>query len=150
MKWVLSHATDELHHWLLQQEEGSRSLTINLQRLSLRLSGFSKRLFFIQVEGLLQKKILLRSEYGITIGETVFAEKALPGQLLFNGQKFSYRFESNRLALFDGEKNLVGECEIHQSTTFDKYEFYSVLFGFAWFLTADAVADTNRRMPVTA
>ena len=150
MKWVLSHATNELHHWLLQQEEGSRSLILNQQRHSLRLNGLSKRLFFLQVQGFLNKKVLLRSEYGVVLGETPLTEKLVAAQLLFNGQRFFYAVEDKRLVLLDSEKNIVGKCEITEEVAADKYEFYALLFGFAWFLTADAVADKQRVLPVTA
>lgn len=141
MKWVLSHTTNELHRWLLQQEEGSRSLTLHLQRLSLRLNGFSKRLFFLQVGGLLQKKILLRSEYGVVLGETIFADKSPFAPIIINGQKFFYQVEGTKLMLFDGEKNNLGECDVAPNAAQDKIEFYALLFGFAWFVTADAVAE---------
>lgn len=141
MKWVLSHATDEVHHWLLQQEEGSRSLILHLQRLSLRLNGFSKRLFFLQVQGLLQKKILLRSEYGVELGETSFADKSPFAPIIINEQKFFYQVDGTKLMLLDGEKNNLGECEMAPDSAQDKVEFYALLFGFAWFITADAVAE---------
>jgi hypothetical protein len=141
MKWVLSHATDELHHWLLQQEENSRSLTLHLQRLSLRLNGFSKRLFFLQVQGFLQKKILLCSEYGVEIGEASFGGSPFSGQLTINGEKFFYEKEQEKLMLFDSEKTPVGDCEIADGTNLGKQEFYSLLFGFAWFVTADALVE---------
>lgn len=142
MKWVLSHATDELRHWLLQLEEGSRSLTLNLQRLSLRLHGFSKRLFFLQVQGLLQKKVLLRSEYGIVMGETVFAEKSFPAPVIVNEQKLFYQVADEKLQLLDSGKNIIGECQLADRYGPGKPEFYGLLFGFAWFLTADSVANT--------
>jgi hypothetical protein len=141
MKWVLSHATDEIHHWLLQQEEGSRSLTLHLQRLSLRLSGFSKRLFFLQVGGLLQKKISLRSEYGVELGEVVFTEKASPASIILNGQKLFYQAEDGKLVLRDGDKVVLGECEIAQGADLNRTEFYALLFGFAWFVTVDSLAE---------
>jgi hypothetical protein len=140
MKWVLSHATDELHHWLLQQDEGSRSLLLHLKRSSLRLNGFSKRLFFLQVQGLLQKKVLLRSEYGVELGEAVFAEKLLPSSMILNGQKLFYQTKEGKLVLLDSEKNKLGECAMEQEGL-NKLEFYALLFGFAWFVTADVVAE---------
>jgi hypothetical protein len=150
MKWVLSHTTDEFHHWLLQHEEGSRSLTLNRQRLSLRLNGSSKRLFFLQVQGFLNKKVLLCSEYGVVLGETPFNEKPAAAQLLFNGQRFSYAVEEGKLVLFDSERNIVGESDITEEATADKYELYALVFGLAWFLTADVVAEKQRVLPVTA
>jgi hypothetical protein len=144
MKWVLSHATDGLHHWLLQQEEASRSLILNLQRLSLRLIGFSKRLFFLQVQGFLQKKILLRSEYGVIIAETAFTDKPSSGQLTINGQKFFHRVEEEKLVLLNSENMVVGTSHMMPGAFTNRYEFYSLLFGFAWFLTSDPAADARR------
>jgi hypothetical protein len=125
-------------------------MIINLQRLSLRLTGLSKRLFFLQVQGFLQKKILLRSEYGIVIGETVFADKSSQAPVLFNGQKFFYQVEDGKLTLLDSEKNFVCESELAQPAALNRFEFYSLLFGLAWFSTTDAVADKKRVLPVTA
>ena len=149
MKWVLSHATDGLHHWLLQQGENTRSLIINLQRLSLRLVGITKRLFFLQVQGLLNKKILLRSEYGVVIGEAPFTSKPSPGQLTMNGQKLFHRIEDQKLVLLNSEKAVVGTSDLTQNAINDKLEFYSLLFGFAWFITAD-IAEKDGLLPATA
>ncbi|RYZ57344.1 MAG: hypothetical protein EOO14_11090 [Chitinophagaceae bacterium] len=149
MKWVLSHATDGLHHWLLQQEENTRSLIFNLQRLSLRLMGLTKRIFFLQVQGLLNKKILLRSEYGVVIGEAPFVSKPSPGQFTINGQKMYHRIEDEKLVLLNSQKAVVGRSDLTTNSLTDKFEFYSLLFGFAWFLTAD-IAEKDRVLPATA
>jgi hypothetical protein len=149
MKWVLTHATDEHHHWLLQQDEGARSLIFNLQRCSLRLGGFSKRLFFLQTQGFLQKKIQLCSEYGVVMGEAHFSDKGFPASFSVNNQRLYCQRNGESLLLFNGEKNLVGECEMPEKAISDRFEFYSLLFGFAWFLTADAVADKSRVLSLT-
>jgi hypothetical protein len=145
MKWVLSHASDDIRHWQLQQENRSRSLIINLQRRSLRLDGNSKRLFFLEVQGVLQKKVLLRTEYGITIGETALTDK-LPGPLLLNGHKFFYRLENDQWMLLDNERGLVDVCEFPVSPP-SRLEVYGLAFGFAWFTTADAVAEKENSLP---
>ncbi len=150
MKWVLSHATDGFHHWLLQQEENTRSLIFNIQRLSLRLIGITKRLFFLQVQGLLNKKILLRSEYGVVIGEAPFTSNPSPGQLTINGQKLFHRIEDQKLILLNSEKAVVGSSDLTQNAINNKLEFYSLLFGFAWFLTADTASDKDSVLSATA
>lgn len=147
MKWVLSHASDDIHHWQLQHEDESKSLVVNLQRLSLRLSGISKRLFFLNLQGFLHKKILLRTEYGVVMGETAFADKIAPGQLVLNGQKFYYRYKEGCLYLMDSEKQVIATCDLSVEAT-TKLEVYSLLFGFVWFSTADA--DQKERTLSTA
>lgn len=144
MKWVLSHASDDIHHWQLQKEDSFKLLTLNLQRLSLRLAGSSKRLFFLDVQGFLQKKILLRTEYGITIGETAFADKS-SGQLLLNGRKFFYRQDKKQLLLFDSEKQLINKCELPENPP-SKIEVYGLLFGLAWFSTADVAEEKEKTL----
>jgi hypothetical protein len=150
MKWVLSHATDGFHHWQLQQENQAKLLIFHLSRLSLRLTGIIKRLFFLQEQGFLQKKVLLRSEYGIVLGEATPTDKSSPGQLLLNGQKFFYRTESTQLILLDNDKQLVGACELPAEAPANRLERFGLLFSFAWFLTADAAADKDRALSVTA
>jgi hypothetical protein len=149
MKWIFSHATDNIHHWQLQKEEGRGSLSFNLQHLSLRLSGTSKRVFFLRLQGLLQKKALLHSEYGAAIGETTFAESPSAGQMIFNEQKIFYHVNDAQLRLFADDKQLLATCELPTETTIGKLEFYALLFGLAWFLTADAQAEKERLLAVT-
>ena len=141
MKWILSHASDDIHHWQLQTTNSSKSLIVNLQRLSLRLSGLSKRLFFLDVQGFLNKKIILRTEYGVALGETAFNDKPSLGLVTINDRKFSYGVNENKLQLFDNEKQVISTCELSNETKTSKLEFFSLLFGLLWFSTADAVAE---------
>lgn len=149
MKWIFSHATDDIHHWQLQKEEGAASLRFNLQRLSLRLSGTSKRLFFLRVKGLLQKKVQLLSEYGAAIGETSFTTTPSTGQIAFNGQTFFYRNSEAQLRLFTVDNLLLATCALPAETAIGKFAFYSLLFGLAWFLTADSPAGKERQPALT-
>ena len=118
------------------------------QRRSLRLNGFSKRLFFLEEQGFLQKKLVLRSEYGVEMGEVPFGGNAFFGQLTINGEKFFYQMEHEKLLLLDSEKNPLSDCEIVGEASLGKEEFYSLLFGFAWFVTADAAANAEKTKAV--
>ena len=148
MKWILSHASDDIHHWQLQQEDSSKSLIAYLQRFSLRLSGLSKRLFFLDVQGFLHKKIVLRTEYGVALGETAFIDKPSSGLVTINDQKFSYSVSGDQLQLFDSEKQAISTCEVSPEATANKLEFFGLLFGLAWFSTADTVME--RALSATA
>lgn len=90
----------------------------------------------MDVQGFLHKKVLLRSEYGVEIGETAFAEQPTAASLLLDGKKFFYQAESGRLELFDSEKNLLASCGLDVPDGMEKLEFYSLLFGFVWLQTA--------------
>lgn len=148
MKWVLSHASDDIRHWQLQKDSESQLLTINLQGLSLRLAGNARRLFFLEVQGLLQKKLLLRTEYGIAIGEIALTDKP-SGQLTLNDHKFFYRQEKNQLQILDGEKQLISACTLPDNFQ-NKIEAHALLFGFAWFVTADALVEKEVALSATA
>lgn len=150
MQWVLSHATDSLHYWLLQEQSHTRSIIFNHHRQSLRLAGRSKRLFFLEVQGLLHKKIVLRSEYGVTIAETAFAEKPQAGQLLCNGQKFFYSADNNSMHVFDSNKQLIGSSSTDPDAELERQEFYSLLFGFTWFLTTESIVENTAVLTGTA
>jgi len=150
MKWILSHATEGIHQWQLQQDGRVKFLSFHRQRLSLRIAGITKRLFFLNEQGFLQKKILLRSEYGVAIGETIFIDKPVAGHLTLNEQKFFYRCDEGQLSLFDSEKNLLAVSEFDAAMATDKYERYGLLFGFTWLQLADGVAEKNRVLSITA
>lgn len=91
----------------------------------------------------MQKKLVLRSEYGVEIGEVAFGGNAFFGQLTINGEKFFYEMNHEKLLLLDSEKKPLSECEIVGEASLGKEEFYSLLFGFAWFVTADAVVEKS-------
>lgn len=150
MKWVLSHATDEIHHWQLQQDGGPKFLSFNLTRLSLRLSGITKRLFFLEEQGFLQKKIFLRNEYGIALGETVFSEQPSSGQFILNEKKFFYYTTDTQVQIFDHEKVLFAQSDIALFVHLEPVEFYGLLFAFAWFATADAKEEKEGTLSITA
>lgn len=150
MKWIFSHATDDIHHWQLQKERGSGTLSFNPQHLSLRLTGNSKRVFFLRLQGLLQKKVQLHSEYGAQIGETAFADNPAAGQLLVNEQRFFYHRSNAQLFLLDSEKQLFATCELPREAAVETFVFYSLLFGLVWFLTADLQAEKELLQTATA
>ena len=134
MKWILSLASDDIHHWQLEHEQGVECLRFNRQWHSLRLTGTSKRLLFLRVQGLLQKKVLLQTEYGISLGETALADKLSAGQLTLNDQRFFYEVTTDQLFLFNTEKQLLASCGLPADLAFEKLELYGLLFGFAWFV----------------
>lgn len=149
MQWILSLASDDIHHWQLDNENGSECLSFNRQWLSLRLTGTSKRLLFLRVQGLLQKKVLLQTEYGISLGETALADKLSAGQLILNSQRFFYEVRDDQLFLFDTGKQLLASCGLHADHPFEKLELYGLLFGFAWFVTPAVLAERKKALTQT-
>lgn len=148
MKWTLCHASNGIHHWQLQKDDGLASLSFNRQWLSLRLAGISKRLLFLRIKGFLQKKVFLHTEYGFATGDTAFVEKPSAGQLTLCGQPLVYQTNGDELSFFDEGKNKIAGCTLPQRENLENLEFYSLLFGFAWFLTADGVAEKERAVSV--
>ena len=85
MKWVLSHQSAEHHRWILQTDNGIVPLTYNFSYRSIRVKSKTARLFFLEeADGLFQKKVLLRSEYGVIMGEAQATHTAKGGTLLLN------------------------------------------------------------------
>ena len=137
MKWILTHQATEHHRWLLTEVQSPALLTYNPKNHSIRIKAKGARLFFLEPVGFLQKKILLRSEYGVVLGEAQWAEKS--GQLLLDNQKFFYRWNDHDLFLYDKSKTLLLQTKVdYDAVGLEKFAF---VFSMAWLY--DSVVATE-------
>ncbi len=145
MKWVLSHQSSGQHRWMLQNADAPAEFIYSLQYHSIRIKAKTVRLFFLEEAGsFFQKKILLRSEYGVVMGETQATHTTKGGTLLLNEEKFFYRWNDGGLRLLDRHKKAVSEMHIELRQDADKMEQMAFVFCNAWLLLTDArVKNTN-------
>jgi hypothetical protein len=132
MKWVLSHLSDDHHKWLLQDANEQAQFTYNLQQHSIRIKGKSTRLFFLDVAGFFQKKVILRSEYGVALGDSPVTTNRTEGALSIIDFRAIYQWRQNALLLFDKNRNQLSTVIIEQSESLDKFEQFALLFSHAW------------------
>ena len=139
MKWVLSHQSAEHHRWVLQTGNDAVTFTYNFSYRSIRIKSKTSRLFFLEEEdGFFQKKVLLRSEYGVIMGETQATHTSKGGVLLFNNEKFFYRWSEGKLLLLNRNKIVVFETGIELRPDAGKLEQMAFVFCNAWLLSAEA------------
>jgi len=136
MKWVLSQQSLDHHRWLLQNAPHQAQFTYNLHHQSIRIKSKNNRLFFLEVAGLFQKKIFLRSEYGVVVGEAQWNTAKEPFCLL-NGQKIYFLQEDHALQFFDKEYQHLSTFQIEHSLQLDRMEKFALMFSAVWILTAD-------------
>lgn len=142
MKWVLLHQSGEHHRWMLQTDDGPVHFTYNFQFRSIRIKSKTARLFFLEeADGLFQKKVLLRSEYGVVMGEAQATHTAKGGTLLFNNEKFFYRWNEDRLLLLNRYKKAVFETQIGLRDDVDRLEQMAFVFCNAWLCSLPAEAE---------
>ncbi|HYO20900.1 MAG TPA: hypothetical protein VER36_00760 [Flavisolibacter sp.] len=148
MKWVLSHQSDDHHKWLLHEAHEPVQLTYNLSNHSLRIKSKNNRLFFLEITGFFQKKLLLRSEYGVVLGESSFTTTTKEGTLLMNELKYHFRIKNDQLSLSDKNKNLLSAVVIEPAVALDKQEAFALLFCQAWLLNASMHATKTKDLLV--
>jgi len=135
MKWVLSQQSLDHHRWLLQDAQEPAQFTFNHHHNSIRIKGKSNRLFFLEVKGLFQKKVLLRSEYGVVFGETqLVTQKEV--FILMNDQKYGYLWQDNQLTFLDKHRNVLSSFTIEQAQLHG-LEKLALIFASAWILFAN-------------
>jgi hypothetical protein len=147
MKWVLSHQSTDNHKWLLQDAPETAQFTYNLQNHSIRIKGKSSRLFFLEPSGFFQKKIVLRSEYGVVLAESP-AAATKEGTLLMNDLKYFFQWENSQLSLFDKNKNLVSSVAIEAADEMAREAQAVLLFCHAWLVYASQHPKTREDLLV--
>lgn len=145
MKWVLSHQAGGHHRWVLHTDDGPVQFTYNFQYRSVRTKAKTARLFFLEeADGFFQKKVLLRSEYGVVLGEAQATHTTKDGILLFNNEKFFYRWNDGKLLLLNRHKTVVFQTQIELRQDAVRLERMAFVFCNAWLLSAEAGVKNTR------
>ena len=104
MRWILTHTTNELRYWKMDQGEQPAELKYNSKAQSFRLTAVDKRLFFIERTGFLQSKYLIRTEYSQLAGEMQPGKDIDAGIILVDGKKFRYSLNDSLLEFASKQK----------------------------------------------
>ena len=120
------------------------SVKYNRQNNSIRIYSAERRLFFLNDVGLLQNKILLNTEYGVTIGESYPTKDHHKGVVHIGDKKYSYIIENNKLQLFDRRRNPVMNYNLPEEDALDNYEAAGILFTVTW-LHSELNATTTHK-----
>jgi hypothetical protein len=88
-------------------------------------------LFFLERKGILQSKMLLKTEYSVIVGESYFGMDRVSGLLNFQGSKYTFKLDSDGLKILDSHKENVFSFNIHNTEALDLFEFCALLFASA-------------------
>lgn len=135
MKWVLSHQSYDHHRWLLRDAEEPAQFTYHLSHHSVRIKAKTARLFFLEETGFLHKKVLLRSEYGVVVGEAQAITAGRMAQLVLDGKKYFYCWKDGQLSLYNKNKTLLLNAAIECRHDTEKMELAAFVFLTAWMQT---------------
>jgi hypothetical protein len=134
--------THKEHSTFLLTKDGEEiaNFKYNRNSSSIRLHYSQKRLFFLSQEGLLQNKILLKTEYGVAIGENYYIKNHRKGILHLSDKKFHYTVEQNGVQLCDKKKQPLAGIAFEGAGTIDSHEMSAVVFSMAWLLLSETTA----------
>ena len=143
MKWILSQQSLAHHRWLLQDAKDEAQFTYNNEHRSIRIKGKGSRLFFLEITGLFQKKILLRSEYGVVVGESTWPPENSDGSIQLNQERYYFKWQQKTLSLLTRAKQLIHSIHTEHEAELDRLEKFALLFSSLWMVYADS--NSNRK-----
>lgn len=120
----------------------------NRENNSIRIFSSERRLFFLNSVGLLQNRILLNTEYGVTIGE-IYPKNSRKGAVHFGDDKFFYNIADNLLEIHDKKRRPVLNFNLAVGEKPDSYQTAGILFTAIWLMMhSDLSAATARKASV--
>ena len=131
MKWELTKTLNGSDYWTLIGNDEKAILRFNEQANSIRLIRDNQRLYFMERKGVLQSKVMLRTEYSVVIGESFFGRNHLSGIVNLQQLKYSFRLNGDQLTLKNRNKEAVSELTIPGVKYLELFEFSALLFGTA-------------------
>jgi hypothetical protein len=132
------------HFSFSKEDKVVADFKLNIQSSSFRLNATTKRLFFIESSGLLQNKTVLKTEYGVEIGEWIALRSIKSGFVTLNAKKLNYRITGQEFRITDKSKQTVAVCDFSYLKEFEKPELAAILFSIAWL-----VNETPKEKPVS-
>jgi hypothetical protein len=145
MQWIEHEQTNGLHLWTLEGPEQIAELTFSPDSKTFRLHYTHHRLFFLEDIGVLQQKIALKSEYGITLGEFQPQRNGQSGSIVVNDLKYFYKEDNGSIQLFDKYKQRVVSIGIDFISELSIFEVASLLFALAWIFPAIGSESSHLR-----
>jgi hypothetical protein len=132
MQWIEHERSNSFHFWTLEGPDQIAELKYSPDTKTFRLHYTNHRLFFLEYAGILQQKIALKSEYGITLGEVQPQRHGQSGTLMVNDLKYYYTEDHKSIHLFDKNKQLVVSIDVDHISDLNIFELASLLFAEAW------------------
>jgi hypothetical protein len=104
------------------------------------LHSKERRVFFVEEVGFLQSKIILKTEYGVQIGENYHARNQRKGALHLGNEKFSYKLEDKGIKLYNRHKEPLASFTLDKASALGSYEASALMFSLAWLLAGSELS----------
>ena len=130
MQWTLESKMNKSNFWILQHNEKSKAqLRYNREARSIRLQAGERRLYFLEQVWHANNKIELQTEYSIVIGEIQMNRERLSGNVIMDGQHYTFTTEKDQVHLQENTRT-IKTVIIEDTSGLDFFEFSALLFGF--------------------
>lgn len=141
MKWILKNSIGFIHHWQIESTETLASVKYSERSHSVRIDAQTRRLFFFEDIGVFVKKRLIKTEYGVIIGENYSKDKE-SGYLFIDKKRIFYSLKNNRIVLYKGKTKLA-KASIDNFKQMDDYEISALGFAFFWMCETGIIEKVN-------
>lgn len=136
-------AKDHSAYTLVNGSTEIATIKYSAQSQFVRLHSNERRVFFLEDVGLLQNKTLLKTEYGVQIGENFYTKQQHKGMLYLSKQKFHYTLDNDGVKIYNKRQQLIASFKLENATALNTAEVSALLFSLAWMLD-------NKEISVTA
>lgn len=125
-------AKDRSSFSLVNGSQEIATIKYTAQSQSVRLNSNERRVFFLEEVGVLQSKVLLKTEYGVQIGENYYSRHQHKGLLYLSKEKLSYTIEANAIKIFGKRQHLIASFELDKAISLEACDVSALLFSLAW------------------
>jgi len=121
------------HFSFSKEDKVVADFKLNIHSSTFRLNAATKRLFFIESSGLLQNKTVLKTEYGVEIGEWITLRSIKNGFIKLNDQRLDYQIIGQQFRITN-KKQIIVVCDFSNLKELEKLELAAILFSIAWLI----------------
>lgn len=139
MKFTLL-AKDRSSFSLVNGSTEIATIKYTAQSQSVRLQSNERRVFFLEEVGLLQSKILLKTEYGVQIGENYYTKQQHKGVLYLSKEKFSYSIEADAINIRHKRQQMI--FQLDNAIALNAQDVSALLFSLSWLITNAEISAT--------
>ena len=132
MIWKLQGTSGHTRTWEFATAHQPFEVKFNAASLSVRVSGSSKRLFFIEQFKLKPKTVSFISEYGHRVGLCDYAMAQQKGKIELHGHSFYFEQKGDVIQFLDNGLFSLTSCTIREAAEMPPIELTVLVFSHLW------------------
>ena len=132
MIWKLQRTSGHTRTWEFATAHQPFEVKFNPASLSVRVSGSSKRLFFIEQSKLKPKTVSFISEYGQRVGVCEYNMAPQKGKIVLHGHRFYFEQKGDVIQFLDNGLFSLTSCTIDEAAEMPPLEMTVLVFSHLW------------------